>query len=155
MQIQYELLRTTSKWIFESYIWYSRQIKNSWRISPYNIIKYIAITVVCLRPPMIGILNSTDGSNGGWIQFAYYSFASSNYVNIKYFEQSNFPLHFLRTGILLLMSLMALRGGISKRRFRSVGINARVVFAASCSRIFENVSSKWTFSGHPSNKSPR
>ena len=38
MQIQYELLRTTSKWIFESYIWYSRQIKNSWKISPYKVI---------------------------------------------------------------------------------------------------------------------
>ena len=36
MQIQYELLRTTSKRIFESYISYSRQIKNSWKISPYN-----------------------------------------------------------------------------------------------------------------------
>ena len=35
MQIQYELLRTTSKPIFESYIWNSRQIKNSWKISPY------------------------------------------------------------------------------------------------------------------------
>jgi len=36
MQIQYELLRTTSKRIFESYIWNSRQIKNSWKISPYT-----------------------------------------------------------------------------------------------------------------------
>ena len=36
MRIQYELLRTTSKRIFESYIWYSSQIKNSWKISPYN-----------------------------------------------------------------------------------------------------------------------
>ena len=31
-----ELLRKTSKRIFESYIWFSRQIKNSWKISPYK-----------------------------------------------------------------------------------------------------------------------
>ena len=36
MQIQYELPRTTSKRIFESDIWYSRQKKNSWKISPYS-----------------------------------------------------------------------------------------------------------------------
>ena len=42
MQIQYELLRTTSKQIFESYMWYLRQIKNSWKISPYNnLISYL------------------------------------------------------------------------------------------------------------------
>ena len=33
MQIQYELLKTTSKRTFESYIWNSRQI--NWKISPY------------------------------------------------------------------------------------------------------------------------
>ena len=31
MQIQYELLKTMLKRIFESYIWNSRQIKNSWK----------------------------------------------------------------------------------------------------------------------------
>ena len=36
MQIQYELLKTTSKRTFESYIRNSRQIKNSWKISPYT-----------------------------------------------------------------------------------------------------------------------
>ena len=42
MQIQYELLRATSKQIFESYMWYLRQIKNSWKISPYNnLISYL------------------------------------------------------------------------------------------------------------------
>ena len=35
MRIQYELLKTTSKRTFKSYIWTSRQIKNSWKISPY------------------------------------------------------------------------------------------------------------------------
>ena len=35
MQVQYELLRTTSKRIFEGYMWNSRQVKNSWEISPY------------------------------------------------------------------------------------------------------------------------
>ena len=36
MQIQYELLKKTSKRTFESYIRNSRQIKNSWKISPYT-----------------------------------------------------------------------------------------------------------------------
>ena len=36
MQIQHELLKSKSKGIFESYIWKSRQIKNSWKISPFN-----------------------------------------------------------------------------------------------------------------------
>ena len=36
MQIQYELLKTTLKRIFESYTWNSRQIKNSWKIFPYK-----------------------------------------------------------------------------------------------------------------------
>ena len=36
MQIQYELLKTTLNRIFESYKWNSRQIKNSWKISPYK-----------------------------------------------------------------------------------------------------------------------
>ena len=36
MQIQYELLKTTLKRIFETYTWNSRQIKNSWKISPYK-----------------------------------------------------------------------------------------------------------------------
>ena len=31
MQIQYELLKTMLKRIFESYIWNSGQIKNSWK----------------------------------------------------------------------------------------------------------------------------
>ena len=35
MRIQYELLKTTSKRTCESYIRNSRQIKNSWKISPY------------------------------------------------------------------------------------------------------------------------
>ena len=35
MRIQYELLKTTSKRTFESYIRNSRQTKNSWKISPY------------------------------------------------------------------------------------------------------------------------
>ena len=35
MRIQYELLKITSKRTFESYIRNSRQIKNSWKISPY------------------------------------------------------------------------------------------------------------------------
>ena len=35
MRIQYELLKTTSKRTFKSYIWTSRQIKNSWKTSPY------------------------------------------------------------------------------------------------------------------------
>ena len=35
MRIQYELLKTTSKRTFESYIRNLRQIKNSWKISPY------------------------------------------------------------------------------------------------------------------------
>ena len=39
MQIQYELLKTTLKRIFESYKWNSGQIKNSWKISPYKIKK--------------------------------------------------------------------------------------------------------------------
>ena len=38
MQIHYDLLRTTSKRIFESYIWNSMQIKNSWKISPYTCV---------------------------------------------------------------------------------------------------------------------
>ena len=36
MQIQYELLKKTAKRTFESYIRNSRQIKNSWKISPYT-----------------------------------------------------------------------------------------------------------------------
>ena len=36
MRIQYELLKTTSKRTFKSYIWTSRQIKKSWKISPYS-----------------------------------------------------------------------------------------------------------------------
>ena len=53
MQIQYELLRTTSKRIFESYMWYSRQIKNSWKISPYTLhvqhtFLYISLPLFCM-----------------------------------------------------------------------------------------------------------
>ena len=49
MQIQYELLRTTSKQIFESYIWYSRQIKNSWKISPYTVSLVHFSRYLCVR----------------------------------------------------------------------------------------------------------